>query len=366
MNINFTGIITTDTSYGIATSNIIKALARRGHCVAVFPINTMNTSTAHPEDVPYIRDGFECQKVYDPYAPSIRLWHQNDLAQHVGKGLHINFPIFELDKFSDVELHHLKNSDILFVCSDWAKDVIAANGIRVPTYVVPLGTDREIFHENVKPFIPKSRKTIFLNVGKWEVRKGHDILADAFNKSFNTNDDVELWLMPENPFLSYQEVLDWRKPYEESKLSRKIKILTRVNHPTELARIMASADCLVQPSRAEGWGLPSLDALSMGLHLITTDYSAHKMYANVHNTHLIPIDGTEPANDGKWFHGQGNWAKFCSIQMDSLIRWMHKVHHIKQSSGLGMNMAGIQSGKLYTWDNTANTIIDILNKIGLS
>jgi glycosyltransferase involved in cell wall biosynthesis len=358
----------------VVASNIIKALARRGHDVAIFPINPINTATVHPEDVEYIRAGFDRQRSYDPSATSIRLWHQHDLAQHVGKGLRINFPIFELDRFNEVELHHLKNSDILFVCSDWAKDIIAKNGIEVPTYVVPLGTDREIFNENVKPLIYKNKRTIFLNVGKIEHRKGHDILIKAFQDAFIYTDEVELWMVWNNPFLTYNEVKEWESKYLDGKMGHRVRIfpsryvnpkesMPRFNHPTELARLMAGADCLVQPSRAEGWGLPSLDALSMGLHLITTDYSAHRMYANEYNSHLIKIDAKEPANDGKWFHGQGDWAKFGSAQIDSLINHMRSIHKKKQSGELGLNMSGVQTAKMYTWDNTANIIIDTLNKI---
>ena len=39
-------------------------------------------------------------------APCIKLWHQNDMTHFAGNGWRIGFPIFELDKFTDIELLH--------------------------------------------------------------------------------------------------------------------------------------------------------------------------------------------------------------------------------------------------------------------
>ena len=34
---------------------------------------------------------------FDNQADCIRIWHQNDMAEFVGKGMHIGFPFFELN-----------------------------------------------------------------------------------------------------------------------------------------------------------------------------------------------------------------------------------------------------------------------------
>ena len=53
--------------------------------------------------------------------------------------------------------------------------------------MVPLGVDCSIFTPK-----PSSRKpTIFLNVGKWEKRKGHDVLIEVFNDTFSEDDNVD-------------------------------------------------------------------------------------------------------------------------------------------------------------------------------
>ena len=101
--------------YGVAGSNIALELDK-GDCeVTLWPIG--NVDTDHVVEFQRMVDR---QENYSSSAPSIRIWHQNDLAMHVGSGQHIGFPIFELDKFTSVERHHLSCMDALMVCSRWA------------------------------------------------------------------------------------------------------------------------------------------------------------------------------------------------------------------------------------------------------
>merc|ERR1712167_234812 len=88
--------------------------------------------------------------------------------------------------------------------------------------VAPLGVDPSIFKCADKE---PNDKTIFLNVGKWEIRKGHDILCDAFNEAFKEDDNVELWMMNHNPFLDEAQEAEWHNLYLQSGLGSKIKIL---------------------------------------------------------------------------------------------------------------------------------------------
>ena len=124
-------------------------------------------------------------------APCIRIWHQHDMSQFVGRGDKIGFPIFELDKFKPVEIHHLSSLDKIFVCSEWAAQVIHDQIGTDQVYIIPLGVNRDIF--SPRPIDnQENNATIFFNCGKWEVRKGHDLIAKAFNKAFSSEDNVAL------------------------------------------------------------------------------------------------------------------------------------------------------------------------------
>ena len=164
--------------YGVTGLNIVKSLLEGGQDVSLFVLGQIQ---ADPNLHGFLKGCFESARFPDFDAPSIRLWHQNDMAEFVGAGVRIGFPIFELNKFTDQEKHHLKFPDKLFVCSQWAKDVIleqlSPDVKEDEVYVIPLGVDRSIFRDSVS----SRPTTTFLNIGKWEIRKGHDILVEAFN-----------------------------------------------------------------------------------------------------------------------------------------------------------------------------------------
>ena len=278
------------------------------------------------------------------------------MAERIGSGKFIGFPIFELDAFSDLEKHHLSSCDHLFVCSEWAKQVCLNNlhfgEHRV--HVVPLGVDGNIF----KPLpATQTDKTIFFNCGKWEIRKGHDVIIECFNKAFNASDDVELWMMCDNPFIGNQNE-EWQKLYKESGLGDKIRLIPRQHSHHDVARLMNMVDCGVFPARAEGWNLELLEMMSCGKHVIATDYSAHSQFCNNDNAHLIKINSLETAYDGVWFKGTGEWARIDDQAKDQCVSHMRKIHKLKQNNELSINEHGIETAKEYTWDNTANKIME--------
>ena len=79
-------------------------------------------------------------------------------------------------------------------------------------------------------------------------------------------------------------------------MASRISLLTNeLPGQRDVAALMASADCGVFPSRAEGWNLEALEMLSMGKPVIATSCTAHNEYLTRDNARLIKIDGFEPA-----------------------------------------------------------------------
>jgi glycosyltransferase involved in cell wall biosynthesis len=336
--------------YGIASLNIVKALSKIED-VALWPIS--QPQVTNEQDANVIRKCIDNSKYPDFNAPCIRIWHQHDMAQFVGRGERIGFPIFELDKFSDLEKHHLANLNKIFVCSQWAKGVISKELNTENVNVIPLGVDTSVFKPSS---INNNEETVFLNCGKWEVRKGHDILVDIFNATFDISEKVQLWLLPTNPFLSEEEKNSWHNKYYKSKLGSKIRILPRLNTQEEVYNIMQKTSCGIFPSRAEGWNLELLELMACGKPVITTNYSAHTEFCNEHNSLLVNITETEVAHDNKWFYGQGNWAKISNKEIAQFSEYMRQIHLDNISGNLAVNTAGIETANKFNWNNTAEII----------
>ena len=342
--------------YGVAGWNITKGLSKITD-VALWPIGQIQLTSQEEADI--INPLLQNSIMFDATAPCLKIWHQHDMAQFVGKGERIGFPIFELDEFNDVEKHNLNSLDRIFVCSNWAKTVVLDN-LNIPSSkvnVVPLGVNSDLF----KPSESKSKKTIFFNCGKWEIRKGHDILVDIFNKAFTEEDDVELWMMTTNPFLSPEEDEQWKKLYLSSKLGDKIKFIDRVATHEEVYNIMCRTDCGIFPSRAEGWNLELLEMLSCGKRVITTNSTAHTEFCNDNNAYLVETPQREIAYDGKWFHGKcGSWAKISNEELDLFVDYMRNIHKLKQEDKLTINQDGIDTANRFSWDSSSLKIKEIL------
>jgi len=338
--------------YGVAGINTLKALQAQDVEVSLFTIG--QPQVTNQADADAVRKGLETAQMFDPQAPCIKIWHQNQMAERIGSGKFIGFPIFELDTFNDLEKHHLSSCEHLFVCSEWAKQVCLNNLYfgEHRVHVVPLGVGPDLFKQAPAK---QSDKIIFFNCGKWEIRKGHDVLIQAFRKVAEEYDNVELWMMCSNPFNSQEENNRWHQLYNHPK----VKLIPRAETQREVYNIMSQVDCGVFPSRGEGWNLELLEMMAVGKYVITTNYSAHTEFCSQENATLIPITDVEPAFDGKWFFGQGNWAKIDDEEINLLTQEMKLF--AKTCKGR-QNTAGIETAKTFSWQNTAREIIKCLKE----
>ena len=339
--------------YGVAGLNILKALKKKTD-VALHMIG--QPEVTKNEDVSIVNEAIQSSKFFDRDAVCIKIWHQNQMAERIGSGKFIGFPIFELDKFDELERHHLSSCDEWMVCSQWAKDVIQSSVGFKDTHIIPLGVDTKIFSPDNSV---QNQKTIFFNCGKWEKRKGHDVIIECFNKAFDGDDNVELWMMCDNPFI--KNGTEWQQLYKRSNLGHKIMIIPRQRHHSDVAKIMNMSDCGIFPARAEGWNLELLEMMACGKHVIATNYSAHTEFCNPVNSRLINIDKLEVAEDGVFFDGKkGNWAELGSNQIDQIIENMRDIHKLKQENKLTINSSGVATAQEFSWENSANKILEIL------
>jgi hypothetical protein len=187
--------------FGVHSLNLALALERAGKEPALWPIGPIDLPQEHADTV---RTQIARQATYASGSPSLRIFHPFDAAQHVGKGYHALYTFFELDRFKPRERHHLARQDVLFVPSGWAKEIVLKE---LPHFagevkVARPGVDRSIFHPDVQPLLEfHGNPTVFLAMGKYEVRKGHFELCEAFKKAFLSDDDVVLVLNCFNPCL---------------------------------------------------------------------------------------------------------------------------------------------------------------------
>lgn len=345
------------TGYGVTGAQLLRALHKAQVPVMFHPIGPLDrtiTTDAH------IDATLSASHTVHPDAPSVRLSQQFDLMAHAGQGAVAGFTIFERDAFTDDELAQMAAQDAVIVCSEWARGVLVANGLTNPIHVVPLGVDRAVFHEGVAPR-QRTTDTVFMSVGKLEPRKGQLETLRAFEAAFTPDDAVRLVLSCPNPFVSQAEMDAMLAPFRASPMAARITVRTaELPSLTAVAEVMASADCGVFAARAEGWNLEALEMLSMGKHIIATDYSAHTEFMTAENARLIAIDGLEPALGGTL---PGKWAAWGDAQHASLIAHLRDVHATRQAGTLWLNAAGIETAQRFSWDASADALVRALQTV---
>jgi glycosyltransferase involved in cell wall biosynthesis len=346
------------SGYGIHGLNVLKAATRADCEVALWPLGLR--IVAPPPDQDVVRAALERTATFDPRAPCLRLAFPNDMTPMVGRGTHAGLTAFELDRLTDRERHHLGTVDVVLIPTRWGARVLRENGID-HVALAPHGVDRDLFNERrpsltlPAPFVPPpAHTTVFLNVGKWERRKGHDVLCEAFNRAFSVHEDVLLMMNCHNPFIDEAGSRQWQQHYLTSPLGRANRILVfggRWGGQDQLAALMHHADCGVFPARSEGWNLGLLEMMACGKHVICTDYAGHTGFATEQNARLVSVDELEEAVDGGFFHGQGRWARLGDSQLEQLMSHLRAIHRLKQEGGLGVNQAGIETAHRFSWDN---------------
>ncbi|WP_375460353.1 glycosyltransferase family 4 protein [uncultured Enterovirga sp.] len=158
----------------------------------------------------------------------------------------------------------------------------------VPVRAAPLGVEAA-FAPGMRPRAGR-RRPYFVVCGTIEARKNHLLLLQIWR-------DLAASLGPETPALVLVGRRGWEAEAARDLLDRCAAIRPHVIEapglPTSgLAELMAGARALLMPSFAEGYGIPVVEALSLGTPVIASDIPAHREIASGAATLLDPLDGT--------------------------------------------------------------------------
>lgn len=358
MKLNVAGYINCSTSYSLLTMNFLREMLNAGVQIRLFPMD--NPTPASEQFSREIQSTFYRNNNPSHFrdAPSLRFGHQFDLFNHVSKP-RIGYTVFELDDLTPLEQDSVLSTDIVITPNNYHANVLKKYHDNV--HVVPIGVDTTLFGYSGNPIrqmlnIPEDA-TLFCCIGKIERRKCFREMCEAFSLAFDPGDNVYFALVSENPFVNNEE---WKSLYKNSKMGSQIVWLKKFKNHSDIANLLKDSDCLVAPSRAEGWNMPILEKMCSGGHVITTNVTAMADYCSPINSHLIELDEMESAFDPPFFQGQGNWYKWEHKHTERLASLMRDIHEKKQKGSLERNINGVATAASFSYSSATQKLLEII------
>ncbi|MCL4433845.1 MAG: glycosyltransferase family 4 protein [Actinobacteria bacterium] len=221
----------------------------------------------------------------------------------------------------------MRHVDEVWVPTNWVRECYISSGI--PEYrvaVVPNGVDTSTFSAAGAQYPLLTRRTSkLLFLGGTIVRKGADILLDAYCKAFRPADDVCLVVKPFGSDAVYRGgTMDDRFHQAAADPTLPdIEILDGDMTREEVASVYRACNVLVHPYRGEGFGLPVAEAMACDLPVIVTGYGACLDFCDSSSAYMLPysirpisIEGMAPSSAGFW------WAE---PDGDALVETMREV-----------------------------------------
>jgi glycosyltransferase involved in cell wall biosynthesis len=354
-------------SLAIANRAICAELERRGHAV-VRVASRLNDSPVSSDPCPLTPDPSAAPCPLTPDPLPIRVRHQWPPRWHrPGQGRWVVIQHWEFGSLPASWIGPLSTGvDEVWVASTWVRDCFVKSGVPAgKVFVVPMGVDPGRFAEGrwargqgAGRRLKTKKAFRFLFVGGSIHRKGIDLLLEAYERAFTSEDDVCLVVKDMGVGTFYEGMTaEGRIAAMRGRAGApEIEYLDETLTDEDMVELYRACDCLVHPYRGEGFGMPIAEAMASGLPVIVTGYGAALDFCNERNAYLLPgrlvqfakkAIGDEPTVDYPWL---------AEPFVDEIVKAMrHVVTHLEEAAAKGI--AGREHILAnFTWAHTVSAI----------
>ncbi len=279
--------------------------------------------------------------------------------------------VWECDRIPPMWIDLLMYYDVIFTCSIASRDAIELSlrerGIGIPVTIIPHGVA-----DHYAP-IPNKVKTLdgftFMFIGTFSKRKAPLEMIKAFLLEFSDEENVRLvWKV--GGVADPSQMLVLRREIQKMAFNLGIdmvnapKVVIDMNtyDPYLMNDLYNEANCMIQVSHGEAWGLPILNAMATGTPSLVLDKGGHRSYANKKTSFLVKSGDLIYADGQNDWYASANGVKWWSINLDHYPKMLRYVFEHRDEI-IAKGEAGLAVAKRFSWDNVVKKADKIFNKL---
>ena len=327
------------TGYSRMSEYFAENLDRNGIRVHYMPIYGIPGNIYDTQGCNIHYNNFLKKRTLNPHGLQIMIGQADVFPRNSGD-YRIGFTMFDTDKWPKewVEATN-KGCDEVWIPTNEGIEIAKESGVKIKNiFCIPLGVDPHYFHPDIKPldslkFISHKRNVNFLSVFEFGERKQPELLCHAWHRAFYKNPDIALYIKYTNsdPSVDVQRIISGiEQDYSLSKT--KIHWITGDDYngialqDYLMGSLYKSFDAFVSPTAAEGFLLPAIESLAVGLPVgITGKFGYLPENTDMPGTVFFDYEMEKvgrPDCRCEYYHGT-NWAKPKIDDVVDKLRYMY-------------------------------------------
>lgn len=224
-----------------------------------------------------------CATVRNNYRIKIIHTTADVLYRYVERDVYnISHLFWETDRLPSSFVEGLKLVDEIWTGSEANRQAIINSGVDKPIFVFPQPFICEGSNLGLVDIISHNADELFFkfySIFEWTDRKNPELLIKSYLKEFDGVEDVclvlKVYFQDNDNKANDEEILASIRNYVSDLDLKKPPLIAVVMTITDKKTVMSlhnSCDCYVSPHRGEGWGIPIVEAMSVGNPVIVSSY----------------------------------------------------------------------------------------------
>lgn len=203
-------------------------------------------------------------------------------------------------------------SDRLVVPCEQNKVAFKNLGVNVPIHVVGLGVDEKFWAYKPRANRNKTRFLLFANAHWDNGRKNYAGALSAFQRALKFRTDIELVLK-----LTAGETPSFLKNLPN------VVVINSKYTKEQLRNLVYSCDCLLSPTKGEGYGLPQREAMATGIPVIASGFGGLEKIMKLEQNYSVDFSYEDPDYKNvdwivRWNNGSKDFGVWASPSVQSM------------------------------------------------